>query len=92
MVSRIINKGLVKSFRKASFKVVLSDRPGSLWRLLQLVAESGANVLSVFHNRERGDINLGNAEVVIDLEVFDRDHIYSIKSLLENNQYEVELI
>jgi threonine dehydratase len=92
MVSRIINKGLVKSFRKAGFKVILSDRPGSLWRLLQLVAESGANVLSVFHNREREDINLGNAEVVIDLEVFDRDHIYSIKSLLENNQYEVELI
>ncbi|HEM55542.1 MAG TPA: pyridoxal-phosphate dependent enzyme [Thermodesulfobium narugense] len=37
MVSRIINKGLVKSFRKASFKVVLSDKPGSLWQLLQLI-------------------------------------------------------
>ncbi len=92
MVSRIINKGLVKSFRKASFKVVLSDRPGSLWKLLQLVADSGANVLSVFHNRERGDINLGSAEVIIDLEVFDRDHIYNIKTLLENQQYEVKLI
>ncbi|AEE14891.1 threonine dehydratase [Thermodesulfobium narugense DSM 14796] len=92
MVSRIINKGLVKSFRKASFKVVLPDRPGSLWRLLQLIAESGANVLSILHNRERGDINLDSAEVIIDLEVFDRDHIYEIKSLLENHQYEVKLI
>jgi|UniRef100_A0A7C5P7S1 threonine dehydratase len=92
MVSRIINKGLVKSFRKASFKVILSDKPGSLWKLLQLIAESGANVLSILHNRERGDINLESAEVIIDLEVFDKEHICSIKSNLESHQYEVKLI
>jgi len=92
MVSRIINKGLVKSFRKASFKVILSDKPGSLWKLLQLIAESGANVLSILHNRERGDVNLESAEVIIDLEVFDKEHICSIKSNLESHQYEVKLI
>ncbi|EGO62827.1 threonine ammonia-lyase [Acetonema longum] len=91
MMSRIINQGMAKSGRKVAFTIVIPDKPGSLWRLLQLTAETGANVLNVTHHRENRNVPLGYATVELDLETADQEQIDAIKQLLEQHQYCVRI-
>lgn len=90
-MTRIINKGLVKSGRKVFFDTVISDKPGMLWKLLQLIADAGANVLAITHSRENRDVSLGCARVQLELETADEEQIYKIKKLMEQSQYSVNI-
>ncbi|SDD60799.1 threonine ammonia-lyase [Sporomusa acidovorans] len=92
MMSRIINKGLTKSGRKVVFNMIIPDKPGSLWQLLKLMAETGANVLTVTHDRETRDVALGHASVQLELETADQEHIDAIKNLMEQHQYCVNIL
>ncbi|MBP2664579.1 MAG: tdcB 2 [Firmicutes bacterium] len=92
MMSRIINKGLTKSGRKVVFNMVIPDKPGSLWQLLKLTAETGANVLNVSHDRETRGVALGYAAVQLELETTDQGQIDAIKHLMEQHQYCVTII
>ncbi|WP_371364531.1 L-threonine ammonia-lyase [Sporomusa rhizae] len=92
MMSRIINKGLAKSGRKVIFDILIPDKPGSLWRLLQLTAETGANVLTVTHHRETRGVPLGYATVELELETADQEQIDMIKQLMEQHQYCVNIV
>jgi threonine dehydratase len=90
-MTRIINKGLVKSGRKVFFDTVISDKPGMLWKLLQLIADAGANVLAITHSRENRDVSLGCARVQLELETADEEQIYKIQKLMEQSQYNVNI-
>lgn len=92
MMARIINKGLAKSGRKVFFNMVIPDKPGSLWKLLQLTAETGANVLTVTHKRETRGVELGYVTVELELETADQAQIDAIKNLMEENQYCVNIV
>jgi len=87
MLSRIIDKGLVKSGRKIFVNTLIPDRPGTLSKLLNLIAETGANVLSITHDRATADIPLGYAKVKLELETADVQHVVKIKELLVQNNY-----
>lgn len=87
MLSRIIDKGLVKSGRKIFVNTLILDRPGTLSQLLNLIAETGANVLSITHDRATADIPLGYAKVKLELETADVQHVVKIKELLVQNNY-----
>ncbi|GAB6154170.1 hypothetical protein JCM17380_29200 [Desulfosporosinus burensis] len=63
LLARTIDKGLVKNGRKCFLTSVISDRPGALAQLLQLIASRGANVLAVSHRRETLDIPISYAKV-----------------------------
>ncbi|MDQ0287357.1 threonine dehydratase [Desulfofundulus luciae] len=91
LLSRTIDKGLVKNGRKIFLNTVIPDQPGTLWRLLQLIAGTGANVLSVTHSRETLDVPLGSARVELELETADADHVQTIRELLEQHCYRVQL-
>ena len=91
MMSRIINKGMAKSGRKVVFDTVIPDRPGSLWKLLQLTADTGANVLAVTHKRETPDVELGAVTVELELETADDQHIQDIRERMEEHQYHVNI-
>jgi threonine dehydratase len=87
MLSRIIDKGLVKGGRKIFLDTLIPDRPGTLWRLLNLVAETGANVLSVTHNRSTRDVAIGYAKVELELETVNEEHVEKIKNVLTETGY-----
>ncbi len=92
MLSRIIDKGLAKSGRKIFIDTLIQDRPGTLSILLNLMAETGANVLSIIHNRSTGDIPMGYAKVELELETADEEHVEKIKRLLSLNNYSFSLL
>ncbi|PLV59093.1 threonine ammonia-lyase [Thermotoga sp. KOL6] len=91
MIDRIINKGLVKSGRKVFIETFVMDRPGALKELLGVVAELGANVLSVSHNRSSKDVPIGYAKIELELETVDEKHVEEIERVLIAKGYEVRI-
>ena len=86
-LSRIITKGLQKYGRIARITTKLVDRSGSLAKLLQLVTASGANILSIEHEREDAKTEVNSCFVSITLETRDVDHIVSIRREMREQGY-----
>ena len=91
MVSRIIERGLVRDGRLAHLTVKVRDRPGSLSRLTDLIAHMGANVLDLHHRRGFADISVGDVEIVLQLETRGREHVEEIIGALEERGVSVEV-
>jgi threonine dehydratase len=91
MISRIIERGLVGDGRMAHLIVKVRDRPGSLLRLTELVAEKGANVMDIHHRRGFADISVGDVEIVLQLETRGQDHVEEIIRALEKRGLKVEV-
>ncbi len=83
MIARIIDRGLVGDGRMARLMVKGADRPGFLARLTHTVAQAGANVLEVAHQRAFADISVGDVEIVMQIETRGREHVEEIIELLK---------
>jgi len=90
MISRIIERGLVKDGRLVRLAVMLVDRPGALARLTTLIAESRANILHIEHHRAFSRGGIGESEVELTLETSGREQIDEIKTRLSSAGYRVE--
>ncbi len=78
MVSRIIDRGLVKTGRKAELVARITDRPGQLSRMLECVGAAGANILSIQHERSRSTLPIGQVVVELVLETSGFEHIAEV--------------
>lgn len=86
-LSRIITKGLQKTGRIARITTKLIDRSGSLAKLLQVVTESGANILSIDHEREDTKTEVNSCIVNLTLETRDPEHILTIRKQMREKGY-----
>ncbi len=71
---RVVDRGLMKTGRLLRLGARLVDRPGSLRRLLDVVAAHGANVVTVEHDRLAPEVPVGEAEVTLLVETRDAAH------------------
>jgi threonine dehydratase len=90
MLARIIERGLVKDGRLVRLSVALHDRPGALARLTALIAEEGANIVHIEHDRAFSRQAIGSTEVEVTLETSGRKQIDSLTQRLEIAGYSVE--
>lgn len=90
-IQSIIERGLVARHRRIKFLVKLVDRPGSLVQLLKLLADAGANILTVEHDKLNPSLNPNETSVHIACEVGGEDHGKSVIEQLTANGYAVEL-
>jgi threonine dehydratase len=89
IVSRVIERGLVKDGRLAQLSVVLSDRPGALARLCTIVAAQRANVLDIGHDRAFSGAAIGETRVVLTLETSGREQIEGVVAAVRAGGYVV---
>jgi len=90
LLARIIDRGLLKSGRIMHVRIILPDVPGSLARILAIVAEREANVLEVHHDRAsvrpndpattRLELHQASVELVAETRGF--DHVGEILSAI----------
>ncbi len=78
VIHRIVELGLVTRHRRVKFAVRLPDTPGSLMRLLQVIADSGANILTINHDRMCLALSPNEILVHIACEVGGQDHANSV--------------
>ncbi|HEV8290901.1 MAG TPA: pyridoxal-phosphate dependent enzyme, partial [Tepidisphaeraceae bacterium] len=82
LIARVIERGLAADGRLCRITCYISDRPGSLAKLLAIIAETGASIKDVSHDRNfaPGDVALVAAQCV--LETRDFAHIGEIHAAL----------
>jgi threonine dehydratase len=68
------------------------DRPGSLARLLALVAEAGANLVDVEHLREGLDLHVRETAVQLVLETRGREHADDVLARVRAGGYEARVV
>ncbi|MHA1293590.1 MAG: threonine ammonia-lyase [Promethearchaeota archaeon] len=83
LLNRIIIKGLIKEGRLLKFKTKLADKPGALVQLLEILSELKANIVSIIHDREGLELEYKQADVIIEVETRDHDHISQILKKLK---------
>ncbi len=88
-LQRILDQGLMKSGRMARIHTVIQDRPGHLARLLAVISESGANVVSIQHDRTSSGSGIGMALLDLLLETNDFEHLSRVHELMKENGYTV---
>jgi threonine dehydratase len=69
-----IRLGETAAGRRLAFSVVIPDQPGALARLVNTVAEQGANVLDVVHIREGVDLHVRETGVRLVLQTEGTEH------------------
>ncbi len=78
LLGRIVHHGLLKNGRIMKVQVQLDDTPGSLARLLSLIAGQKANVLHIYHDRNFMNVPLNVTSVSLELETRGEKHISEI--------------
>ncbi|MBQ6317878.1 MAG: threonine ammonia-lyase [Oscillospiraceae bacterium] len=86
-LSRIITKGLQKTGRIVQISTKLTDKAGNLAQLLSCVAENGANVLDIAHEREAAKTEVNSCVVTMTLETRDAEHVRKLRDDLMRRGY-----
>lgn len=92
LLSRIIERGLVKDGRLLRLRIHLPDHPGSLQRLAQVIAEHKANIVETMYDRSHFGVLLGDAVIDITMETRGPDHIAEIRAALDGSGYSLERV
>jgi threonine dehydratase len=87
MLSVIIEKGLVKSYRKMNMIVTLIDKPGSLMELARIFNEAKANIVQIDYDRNSVKLDFGDANVTISLETKGEAHQDELREKLTSMGY-----
>jgi threonine dehydratase len=82
LLSKLLRHGLAAAGRFLGLRCRLPDHPGSLAGLLTDIAEMGANVLEVSHERLVPSLRVDEVEVVLQIETRGPEHCEDVKSKL----------
>lgn len=88
ILERIIERSLLRQSRLVRLRVTISDRPGGLADLLQLVSKAGANLLQVHHQRVFTASSFWQVDVELTLETRSREHIDDLLGALRAAGYD----
>ena len=91
LLAQIIGRGLVRSGRLIRIVISARDVPGSLARITALVAEAGANVDEVHHQRAFTLLAAQNVEIEMVLQTRGHEHVQELLQRLRGAGLEVRL-
>ena len=92
VLSRIIDRGLVKTGRLVRLRVTVKDRPGSLADITAHMARLEANVLHVYHDRAFAHARLDETSVEFALELRGAGHAQEVVRELDKAGYQVDIL
>ena len=78
MLSALIERGMVRAGRLARIRVNARDTPGVLARITAVVAEAGANIDEVHHQRAFSSLSAQNVEVELVLQTRNAAHVQDV--------------
>lgn len=89
ILSRVINRGLMMSGRKANLTIALEDKPGQLTRVSELISGCGANVVSVQYDLADPNMAITSCFLKLGLETRDLAQIEEIKRILTQEGFKL---
>lgn len=89
ILSRVINRGLLKSGRNYAVTIDLNDRPGVLADVCTIIGKLGGNIISVTHERINVDTPITSCSLRLVMETRNHEHIDIIRKGLAEAGYNV---
>ena len=87
ILSRVINRALLKNGRLSNLTIELLDKPGQLKEVSAIIAQYGANVIRVRHNQGGEGTDINDCYLKISMETRDFEHFNQIKQALIDKGY-----
>ncbi|MEP7062413.1 MAG: threonine ammonia-lyase [Betaproteobacteria bacterium] len=82
ILDRVIEVALVADGRKWRFTASISDRPGGLARLSEVIASTGASIQEIVHDRAFAGPDLSEVRVICVVETTGRAHVEILEQAL----------
>ncbi len=92
LLSRIIERGLVKDGRLVRLRIPLPDHPGALHRLTQVIAGQRINIVETEYHRTFYGARLGHTLIDLTMEARDLNHANELSAALTAAGYNFERI
>ncbi len=89
ILSRVINRALLKTGRISNLTIELLDKPGQLKEVSAIIADLGANVIRVRHNQGGEGTDINDCYLKISMETRDFAHFELIKKALIDRGYNI---
>lgn len=83
MIAQVIQRGQIQRGRLCEMSVTVSDVPGSLSQVTQILAEQKANILEVHHDRVKQGLNLKETRIDFVIETTSHEHIDRVRESLK---------
>ena len=84
ILDRVIKRGLLTSGRSALLKIELLDKPGQFVQISSIIAELGANIIGVHHERTNANTSITGCFIRITLETRNFEHLEQIKKAIRD--------
>ncbi|MBS0454641.1 MAG: threonine ammonia-lyase [Proteobacteria bacterium] len=90
LLGAIIERGMVRAGRLARLRVSARDVPGVLAKITAVVAEAGANIDEVHHQRAFTMLAAQNVEIELVLQTRGRDHLAAVLTALREAGFQTD--
>ena len=91
-LGHVLQRGLVEQGRLSRLIIRLSDRPGALHQITEILAGNGANIQQVFHQRTTLSAGIGEVAVEVEMETKGREHTHQIVDAFKAKGFQVNQI
>jgi threonine dehydratase len=92
ILGRVVERGLVSDGRLFRFTANISDRPGGLARFAGLIAETGANIIEIAHDRAFSSEDIATVNVHCVVETRDAAHIGELRARLGSEGFHISTV
>lgn len=89
ILSRVITRGLLKGGRVANLCIALTDKPGQLQSVSEIIARHGGNVVSIHHDRGEENMAINSCFLNISMETRDYTQVEQIRMALTNAGFQL---
>ncbi len=89
ILSRVIERGLMKSGRSSTLVIELIDKPGQLQNVSRIIADCGGNVTSVQYERAGEIESINGCYLKIGMETRNYAHVQMIAGALRDNGFKL---
>ena len=88
-LSRVIERGLMKSGRSSTLLIELVDRPGQLMEVSRIIAGCGGNVTGVHHERNSQTASINGCYLRVTMETRNYAHVQEIINALQSEGFKI---
>lgn len=92
ILASILMRGLVRQGRLVRLRVKISDKPGTLAQVAEIVGELGGNIVEIYHQRLFYDVPVKLAELDVVAETRDMTHAREIQARLSEAGFPTRIL
>jgi threonine dehydratase len=89
ILGRVLERGLASDGRLYRFTATISDRPGGLARFAKAIADEGASILEVSHDRAFASADISTVTVHCVVETRDAGHIAALQQRFAREGFDI---